>query len=727
MNFLFTPRVASLHRDTRQLLDASEGFAAQAAALSRSIVEARDLLASGDLVGVRKTVVDAESATPTSLPTSAREAMVGAPLEMRTALASAIERESAIRDVLSRAVAFIDLDQENDARSSLRQAESLATELVTAMALAQQAGLRDVASRGEELEALARDLSRRLLFFSLFGVALLGGFAVLFQRRLYVPLRALDAGLRRASEGDLATQVETGHNDELGRLADLFNRMVAELRQREMERASERKELTRRILDAALDAVITVDPEGRITTWNRGAETIFGWPSVEVLGRPLEDLVFPPELKRRAGDGARHFVAGRADHLTEPRFEVPARRKNGEIFTAELSVVPLVEEGQPGGLAGFVRDVTEQRRAEEALRRSEELLRSVIANSPAAIWVKDLDGRYTLVNRHWLETFGLEPDDVIGSRDVDLLPRGSAESTLAHDAAVLRSKEPMQFEERMELRSGARDFLVARFPLLDVGDNPWALCGVATDVTQIVELQDQVRRSQRLEAVGRLAGGIAHDFNNLVAVILGQTQLALEDVGSAEIRGGLEEIEGAAKRAAALTSQLLAFARKQIVSTRVEDVNVLVSEAIDMVTPVLGSDLRITSDLDPDAGRIDIDPMQFSQVLLNLLVNAREAKAPQVAIATRRREVVEEDGSLELPPGAYVAVTVTDDGPGIPPAVLDRVFEPFFSTKDHGTGLGLATCHGIVKQANGAITIGNRPEGGAEVAIYLPRISGRAS
>lgn len=724
VDVLFVPRVSSLQRDTRQLLAEFEGFAAESGRLNRAITAARSELDSGNVAAVRATVADARTATPTSLTTTAREAMAGAPLEMRTAIALAIERESDIRDVLSRTLAYLDLGRTDQAKASLARASLLAGQLVSTMAGAQQAGLRDVASRGQALEVLTRQVSRRLLVLSALGVVLLAGLLLLLHRRLYLPLEALDTGVRRVSQGDLETRVEARRDDELGRLTSLFNRMVEELQDREAERAVERKEVTRRILDASLDAVIVVDPAGCVTSWNPGAESIFGWSASEALGRAFEELIAIPELKERQRTGLLRAMQARRDDPSVRRVEIPARRKDGTEFTAETSIVRISEGGQTVGLVGFIRDVTEQRSAEQALMRSESLLRSLVENSPAVIYVKDLDGRYSLVNRRWLQIFGQTAERVIGERDVDVLPPKVAERVRADDQEVLSSRKSTQFEVRLELPDGPRDMVESRFPLLDMDGKPYALGGVASDVTEILELREQVRRAQRLEAVGRLAGGVAHDFNNLVAVILGQAQLALEDAQEEEVRAGLEEIERAARRAAELTSQLLAFARKQMVSTRVEDVNTLVRDTLTMVSRVLESSVRITPDLGANAGSVEVDPGQFSQVLLNVLMNARDAMAPAggpVTIVTRRVEFAVPDPSLELAAGSYVLVKVSDEGPGIAEETMDRLFEPFFTTKAEGTGLGLATCHGIVKQAGGGITLDNRPEGGAEVAIFLPR------
>jgi PAS domain S-box-containing protein len=600
VNVVFIPRIASLRTDTEHLLGQIQGFVSHAASLDTAVAAARHEVAVGDTAAARAIVQQAQVEKPTSLTAAARNAMVGAPLEMRASLATAIDEESQIGDLLSEADALLQLGRPSDAAMKLRQADSIVSQLGSSLAAAQRAGLRDVARRGTAFEGLAEEVSRTLLWLAVVGILGILLAASIVYRRLYAPLQRLDAGLREVSAGSLDTHVDVPQDDEMGKLAALFNRMVGELRQRAEERETEHQQMTWRILEATLDGVITTTPEGHITGWNPSAEVIFGWTPGEVMGKPLGEIIYP--LADRALHARRLELlrSGRMDDLGPRRLEVTALRRDGRSFTAEESIVPILEGGEVVAVAGFVRDLTET-----------------------------------------------------------------------------------------------------------------------------LELQEQVRRSQRLEAVGRLAGGIAHDFNNLISVILGQAQLALEQSHDAETGRGLREVERAANRAAELTAQLLAFARRQVVSPRVVSVNDLVTETLGMVKRVIESSVRIVPALDADAGHVNVDPGHFSQVLLNLVMNARDALGTAggtVEVSTGVAYVGESDGPLQIDAGEYVRIAVVDDGPGIPEAVKDRVFDPFFSTKPQGTGLGLATCHGIVRQAGGAMTARNLDGKGAEFTVYLPRV-----
>ena len=719
--FVFLPRITTLRADTEDLIAELDGYATESERLDAAVELARGALEEGDLEGAKSALEDARGAPGSSLSATGARAMAGAPLEMRSALANAAEGESSLRDRMGEALAYLELGDPERARRTLEATHLLAQDLVGELARAQGAGLRDVQRRGIALEEAVSEASRVFLLGAAAGLLFVALLAFLVHRRLYIPLRALDVGMRALGEGDLTVQLEVGRADELGRLAALFNRTTQVLKARDMERRTERKEVTRRILDSALDAVITIEPGGAVTGWNPGAEAIFGWSDAEMLGATLERII-PEEHRDEHLRGLRKYRFTVDAPMLNRRLELPALRKDGTRFTAELSVVPIVEEGRKVAYTAFLRDVTEQRRAEEAVRKSEELLRAIIDNSSAVITMKDLDLRYRMVNRRWAEIFGVDPVDALGRTVADMAAAETAEEAMRHDLEVLAARQAIQFEEYPLTPTGRRHYVSIRFPLLDDAGEPRGVASIATDVTESVELEEQVRRSQRLEAVGRLAGGIAHDFNNLVTIILGQTQLTLEVDAPQEVIEGLKEIEKAAERAGVLTSQLLAFARKQIIAPEQVDLNDLVRENLGMVHRVMEATVTVHVDLSPTVGTVNVDRGHFSQVMLNLIINSRDALGAaggNIFIRTGPADAVPE----ELAAGTYALLTVEDDGPGIPDEVLPRIFEPFFTTKRGGTGLGLSTCHGIVNQAGGTIQAANDPEGGARFSVWLPLLA----
>ena len=261
----------------------------------------------------------------------------------------------------------------------------------------------------------------------------------------------------------------------------------------------------------------------------------------------------------------------------------------------------------------------------------------------------------------------------------------------------------------------------------DADGKPAYVIGMAEDVTEQRQLEEQLRQSQKLEAIGRLAGGVAHDFNNMLTAIGGYTALALEhaETGST-LRGDLDEIRKATDRAALLTRQLLAFSRKQVLMPELLNLNDVVLELEAMLRPLIGEDVALTTQLDPALGPIEADPGQLDQVVMNLVVNARDAmpNGGGITIATANCDVGENDDAIE--PGRYVTLAVRDTGEGIDEPTLRQIFEPFFTTKDagKGTGLGLATVYGIVKQSGGYVAVESELGIGSAFTIYLRRADG---
>ena len=261
----------------------------------------------------------------------------------------------------------------------------------------------------------------------------------------------------------------------------------------------------------------------------------------------------------------------------------------------------------------------------------------------------------------------------------------------------------------------------------DADGKPAYLIGMAEDVTEQRQLEEQLRQSQKLEAIGRLAGGVAHDFNNMLTAIGGYTALALEHAQSGSaLHGDLEEIRKATDRATLLTRQLLAFSRKQVLMPELLNLNGVVLELESMLRPLIGEDVELTTQLDPALGPIEADPGQLHQVVMNLVVNARDAMPDggAITIVTANAEIAENEDAIE--PGRYVTLTVRDNGQGIDEPTLRQIFEPFFTTKDagKGTGLGLATVYGIVKQSGGYVAVDSELGVGSAFTIYLRRADG---
>ena len=373
-----------------------------------------------------------------------------------------------------------------------------------------------------------------------------------------------------------------------------------------------------------------------------------------------------------------------------------------------------------------VRDVGSRREAEAAMRRSSEIMQAVINSAPVAIVAVDSNGIVTTWNPAAERTFGWKASEVLGRPYV--LADSATDPTFADSLAAALDGRATTFRAKRKRRDGAPlDVIVSTAPVLDSGGKLERVIALLTDTTEQTRLEAELRQVQKMEAIGRLAGGVAHDFNNLLTAILGFSEIALEELPpSSTGRAEIEEIKRAAERGAGLTHQLLAFSRKQILQPRMVDVNAQVALDERFLARIIGEDVRIVLNASPEPAFVRVDPAQLDQVIMNLAVNARDAMPSGGTLEIEVRRVRMDEGQrrhgVEMKPGDYVRIAITDNGHGMTPEVQQRLFEPFFTTKSpgKGTGLGLATVFGIVKQSGGYIWVYSEPGVGTSVKVYLP-------
>ncbi len=378
-----------------------------------------------------------------------------------------------------------------------------------------------------------------------------------------------------------------------------------------------------------------------------------------------------------------------------------------------------------GSVGGQIALAIERKRSEEKVRESEARLRVLVEQLPAVLWTVDRGLRFTSALGAGFARLKIKPDELVGMSLLDYFE--TADQTFLPIAAHRRAVagEPMTFH--VEWKSGSYACHVE--PLRDSdGQVSGAIC-MSLDITDRKQLEEQLRQAQKMEAVGRLAGGIAHDFNNLLMVIQGYSDLLVERLPDGDpLRRNAEQIQMASQRASSLTRQLLAFSRKQMLAPKILNVQSVVAEMEKILRRLIGEDVQLETSSAPDLGLIKADRSQIEQVILNLAVNARDAM-PQGGRLTIETANVELDASYSHPPavlspGRYVMLAVTDNGCGMDAETQAHVFEPFFTTKEKGkgTGLGLATVYGVVKQSGGYVWVYSEPGRGTSFKIYLPRI-----
>lgn len=388
------------------------------------------------------------------------------------------------------------------------------------------------------------------------------------------------------------------------------------------------------------------------------------------------------------------------------------------------------------------REITERKRAEDDLRKSEEFLNNVIENIPNMIFVKDAkELRFVKFNKAGEELLGYSREELLGKNVYDFFPKSEADFFTAKDSEVLQNEYLLDIpEEPIQTKLGKKILHTKKIPILRQEGSAQYLLGISEDITgrkraeeEKENLQNQLLQAQKMESVGRLAGGLAHDFNNMLGVILGYAELGLAQLKPDHpLRANLEQIRGAGKRAADLTRQLLAFARKQTISPKILDLNEIVADMLGMLRRLIGEDIDLAWLPGEKLWSVKMDPSQVDQILANLCLNARDAivGVGRVAIETVNISFDEPYCTTHVGfvPGDYVQLTVSDNGCGMGKDIIDKIFEPFFTTKDlgKGTGLGLSTVYGIVRQNGGFINVYSEPGEGTTFRIYLKRHLGKS-
>ena len=506
-----------------------------------------------------------------------------------------------------------------------------------------------------------------------------------------------------------------------------MTRLVGSLRRQaasERDYHGERERLFSAVVESSNDAIVTKSLDGIITAWNRAAEQLFGYAAAEVVGKHIRTVV-PPERRDEMYNILERIGRGE----TIDAYETERLRKNGSVVEVMLTVFPLRSgSGEIIGASEIARDLTESKRTQRELSREIEERQRIFETSQDLILVTDPIGTFVQVSPSAMAIVGYQPEEMVGHSAVEFIHPDDLGATRDEMRAARSGKQKRSFEARYIHKDGHEVVL----NWMGTWSQPVRRhFFIGRDVTGQRAAEAQFRQAQKMDAVGQLTGGVAHDFNNILTVITGTIGILQDAVADRpELVSIARLIDDAADRGAQLTRHLLAFARKQPLQPRETDVNALVVEAAKLLRPTLGEQIEISSKLADDTWPAMVDPSQLTTAVINLALNARDAMSAGGKLTLETRNVYLDEAYAgmhsEVAVGNYVMIAVSDTGAGIAPENLEKVFDPFYTTKEvgKGTGLGLSMVFGFVKQSGGHLKIYSEVGHGTSVKIYLPRATG---
>lgn len=540
--------------------------------------------------------------------------------------------------------------------------------------------------------------------------------------QLYALTQAVDEGEERIRTADDRTRVWTFSSAPLGRDERgrrLVVSMAADVTERkEAERALRESEVRMRaLLDASQDEILLLSTRGEVLAINKAAERrLAKWTGgFEPVGVLLDRLLPPEQAQARMAN-----VRKVAETATLVHCDVPIRSRWFEFW-----YYPVIEADRPvSEVAVYAREITQQKKSQADLGK----LFQAVQQSPMSVVITDRDGNIEYVNPKFTEVTGFTLAEVIG-RNPRVLKSGHTDPDhYAELWKVISSGGVWRGELLNKKKNGELFWELASIAPVKDGDSVTNFVAVKEDITDRKQMEEQLRQSQKMQAVGQLTGGIAHDFNNLLAIVIGNLQLLEERLsGDAKAREYVEDALWSAKRGGELTHRLLAFARQQPLKPTIIDLNDVVRGMAELLRRTLGANISVEELLAPDLWKAVADRGELERALVNLAVNARDAMSNTgvLWLETRNAVLSEEYAEQyeEVTPGEYVLLAVTDAGCGMPPEIVQRVFEPFFTTKEvgKGSGLGLSMVYGFVKQSGGHVSIYSRVGQGTSVKLYLPR------
>ncbi len=591
--------------------------------------------------------------------------------------------------------------------------------------------------RGEiahSLEAVTRNGVIYILVAIILGVL----FSWFITRGLSAGIQGLTQALHKVIKGERDIQCKLDRYDELGSLSNDFNHMLDTINERE-EQLIESYQALDQSEQKISRLVSSLTPEYFFYSHDTNGRFTYVSPSItNVLGYTCEEFAQDFDqyfTDNPINDRARYFTQQSISGYRQLPYELETFHKNGSKHILEVTEVPVFDNhNNVIAVEGMAHDINERKHAEAALHAEKNklameqaLLRSLINSVPDLIFYKNHESVYMGCNKAFEEFVGYQEAEIIGKTDFDLFPQGVAEFFRKKDGEMLASSRSRQNEEWVDYPDGRKVLLdTLKTPYYGPDNKVLGLIGISRDITEQRSQEEQLRRSQKMEALGKLTGGIAHDYNNLLGVIMGYAEiLGLELADNARLSKYAMEIYSAGERGGRLTRKLLAFTRKDVAAADVTDINSVLETNQQMLEKTLTARIKINMQLTGSVWPLWLDQGGLEDLILNMSINAMHAMPDggNLTFATTNVSLAETEAqALELPVGDYVQFTVTDTGIGMDKEVCSRIFDPFYSTKgEMGSGLGLSQVYGYVHAAGGVINVYSEPGHGTRFMILFPR------
>lgn len=583
---------------------------------------------------------------------------------------------------------------------------------------------------------LSEGRSRMVQVMAMAGILIIileGILGTLITWTITRPVRQITRVAEKITGGDMNQVVKMDSHDEIGILAHTFNLMMSKLKQT-MEGLSKNEERYRGIFENALEGLFHTELDNTDINVNPAMANMLGYDSPENLITSITDIRNQLFVNPQKYDVMVNTVL---EHGEISKSEVQLYRKDGSKTWISVSARLFYEDsGKPVYVEGFLSDVSARKQAEEALAESRNYLNEIINTVADPMFVKDSQHKWMLVNNAMCTFVGYTREELLGKSDYDFSSREEGDVFWEQDRLVLNSgKESINEETFTNYRRIVHTLATKRALYINRRGEKF-IVGIARDITdqkraeeEREQLEARLNQAEKMEAIGTLAGGIAHDFNNILSVIIGYTELAMDNLSQQDkVICKLKEVLKAGERARDLVKQILTFSRMNGSEYAPFEMRSIVKESLKMLRSVIPSTIEIHQNL-AVPGLIMSCPTQINQIMINLCTNAAQAMDETGGIVDVSLEDITQDDVMhssqgtDLPPGEYVRLTVSDTGKGISPEIMDRIYEPYFTTKEQGrgTGLGLAVVHGIVKSHHGTITCKSSPMEGTTFEVYLPR------